>query len=47
MPLWCGENNHLYLSYNVAGPLCHCDAVITIISVSAIMLQALYATVVR
>ena len=47
MPLWCGENNHLYLNHGVAGLLCHCDAVKTIISISAIMLQALYATVMR
>ena len=47
MPLWCDENNHLYLKYDVAGPLCHCGAVKTIISTPTMMKQALYATVVR
>ena len=47
MPLWCGENNHLYPNYDVAGPLCHCGAMKTVISISTMIKQAHYATVVR
>ena len=41
MPLWSGENNHLYLNYDEAGPLCHLGAVEAPIFTPTMMLEAL------
>ena len=43
----CGKNNHFYLNFDVASPLCHCGAVEALISISTMVWQAIYATVVR